>query len=306
MRSPQSIGLRSPAKTPPRGGHHQHGAARFCNRKTVFVWSFVVFTLSIIVVNVSFASAYQSVQGLGSLVYSTVKSQRTVLQFNAKRAVEEDIDSVIELTSVDRSDAEQAPNATDASGGGDPSRRRHTRGSVSGSLGAAGSQGESGLAATAAAAGGVGGDGAREQRAAAEEAITQKQAAQRAIEDEQRRAKAQADAAAADAAAKHARAQQQAVDASTRRHNKAAVALAANPPPTQPSAGANARAPPAAGAVQKRQRTGKTLVVYVFQNADLDNRQNFDYFLANGLVDVGGDNDYVLLLQQLGAVRALE
>lgn len=184
------------AKSPPphlRGSQHHN---RCCTRKALFVWSFAIFAVSLLLVNLSFASGYRSMQ-LGTYMLLSPGKLRTVLEldstFNSKLP--------LELT-ADAESLDPPLNAT----------------------------------------------------AMAELAVKE--------------AQKQAD---------------QVVD-----------------PLARTSKLSQGKGMPVADPI-RRENTGSTLVVYVFQNRDDDSVRNFEYFLENGLVD-DDQVDFVLVVQHLQAV----
>lgn len=66
-----------------RGGHHQHQHNQCCSRKALFVWSFVIFVIALLLVNLSFASGYRSMQ-LGTYMLLSPGKLRTVLELDSK------------------------------------------------------------------------------------------------------------------------------------------------------------------------------------------------------------------------------
>lgn len=69
-------------KTTPhaRGGQHHN---RCCSRRALFVWSFCIFVASLLLVNLSFASGYRSMQ-LGTYMLLSPGKLRNVLELDSK------------------------------------------------------------------------------------------------------------------------------------------------------------------------------------------------------------------------------
>ncbi len=187
------------SKSPPphlRGGSQHHN--RCCTRKAVFVWSFAIFAVSLLLVNLSFASGYRSMQ-LGTYMLLSPGKLRNVLELDNKLSTSLPLELSADAESLD-----PPLNAT----------------------------------------------------AMAELAV--KEAQQKAAE---------------------------------------VVDPLAQPRSSKLSQGGGRPV----GDPVKRDSTGSTLVVYVFQNRDDDSVRNFEYFLENGMVE-DPQVDFVLIVQHLQPV----